>query len=306
MVINHSLSKKALFLLSINVIFLAISGIIIGINYYRYRVDIIYCHPTEPSDWETPDESIQLYGEIYYPAYFDSDRKYPAVILFHGYGRSLNDYYYYIQELIQLDIICFAIDFHGFGKSTGEFPSDGRYYNASFGDAMGAYLFISNYSCVDTSRILALGTSLGGGAALFLAIQNKVHNIALWYPAVGYILEGKNLSEYILPSSEVNALIFVGTEDECTRCNPNDVGFFAENNALEIYWLEGATHTDGRFYSEVSSVTKEWIIDLWDLTSPTIFQTWFSQNYLSYGIIAILVIIDVVSLIKNRRKHIFN
>ncbi len=269
-------------------------------------IDRVSIHPVSTDDWLTEDSSITLYGEIHYPDGFNRSAKYPSVVLFHGYGRSLNDYSSFMAELNQRGILCFAIDFRGFGKSTGTFPSDGRLYNASFGDAMAAIQYLKIHPNCDRNNVVALGTSLGGGASIFLAIMNQTNKFVAWYPAVAYFLGEKSLFEYQLPFSESHALIMVGTDDECTRCKPSDVQYFAENNHLEIYWLQGAMHTDSRYYPEVSATTLDWFEQLWNLPKPGFIDSLLSRHIIIYSILGAIIFIDVIYLLKmclaKRRK----
>ncbi len=269
-------------------------------------IDRVSIHPVSSEDWLTEDTSITLYGEIHYPNGFNRSARYPGVVLFHGYGRSLNDYLSFISELTQRGILCFAIDFRGFGRSSGTFPSDGKYYNASFGDAMAAIQYLKMHPNSDPGNIVALGTSLGGGASIFLAIMNQTNKFVAWYPAVGYYLGEKSLFEYHLPFSDGHSLIMVGTDDECTRCKPSDVQHFAENNHLEIYWLQGAKHTDSRYYQEVVGRTLEWIERLWNLSTPDLISSIVSNQIFVYSILIGIIFIDFLYLLKmglNKRKR---
>ena len=291
-------SLSLLFLIIINLCAIAASFYLYLSTSRNYLIDKVSIHPVVAEDWQTEDDSITLYGEIHYPFGFNTNVVYPSVLLFHGYGRSLNDYSVFIKDLNQRGILCFAIDFRGFGKSTGTFPSDGALYNASFGDAMAAFQYLRSHPNVNKSNIVALGTSLGAGSSLFLAVMNQTNKFVLWYPAVDYYLGNKLLFEYDLPFSNAQALIMVGTEDECTRCKPQDVQYFVDRNGLEIYWLQGARHTDSRYYQEVVSHTLNWFENLWNLPKPTLIQSFIANQILTYGILGAVVLIDILYFVR--------
>lgn len=172
-------------------------------------------------------------------------KEHPAVVLFHGLTRSMADLDEIARKLGDLGYICLTIDFRGHGKSTGEFPfNDPGQYNVSFYDALGAYMFLSNISAVNNSYIYSFGHSMGGGAALFLALENFTRGFCVWYPASAYVLRNAPLYSYVSDSPIFHGYIIQGTEDECTRCNPEYTQLFVDNNNpnVELKWIEGGKH----------------------------------------------------------------
>jgi dienelactone hydrolase len=204
--------------------------------------------------------SISLHGRIYYPIGFQSGEKYPAILLFHGVNRDLNDNDHIARLLVSEGYLCFSITFHGHGQSNGTFPkTDGNRYNESFADALGAYRYLSEFQFIDQERIYAIGTSLGGAVSIFLAVCGLVQEFVGWYPAIGITWGSQPLYNYTLPNPSITGLLLVGTADECGVCVPeyNSI-FLSLNEQVQIHWLDGAMHTDGRFYSECVKMTQEW------------------------------------------------
>ena len=293
-----------LFLVAFIQILIATTLYFTGVN--SLKTEKISLYPSDPTNWEETDESYLLNGKIYYPVNYNPQEKYPAVLMFHGVTRNLNDHEYFANQLSSRGIVSICIDFHGHGESGGEFPfNDGTLYNDTFGDAYGVYRYIQALDFVDREKILAYGISLGGGAALYLALSGIVPKFLVWYPGIAYQwgtteLYKYNGSDY---SPEFEGLILAGTEDECGRCSPDFVQIFDENNpSVDVQWLEGAKHTDSDFFLECVERSLIWIEDLWNLPSPSRIIGYYTAGYVGLGLMAIFLLIDVVIMIRLKVK----
>ena len=225
-------------------------------------------YPSNIDDWTIIDESYLLNGKIFYPKEFIESNSYPALILFHGLYRSLGDLEDICKELASKGVICLAIDFHGHGKSGGEFPFDTpEFYNATFPDAKGAYRFLQNKSFIDKNKIAVFGESLGGGAALYMALEGLTPEFVAWYPGSAYIYGDTPLYQCTSNSDNFSGLIIHGTKDECIRCKPDFTQNFVDINApnVELKWIEGGTHGSGSDHSTYLKSTLEWYYNLWNI-----------------------------------------
>ncbi|MHA1849500.1 MAG: alpha/beta hydrolase [Promethearchaeota archaeon] len=230
--------------------------------------------------------TIMIHGRWYYPFNFNSKNIYPAIILFHGYGRTLEDHDYIATQIAQMGIIAFSIDFRGHGLSNGTFPFDnGNLINITFQDAIASVQYLKSFSFVETSKIMALGISMGGGTSVFLAINENVPYFIAWYPALAYIDGNTPLHEKNLTSYTISGLILAGTEDECTRCNPlYDQEFSEHNEQVTLHLLEGAHHTDDRFFLECVSISLNHVKSIWNVPLPNTLQTWYIKGYVGIAI----------------------
>ena len=180
----------------------------------------VFFNSSNPFNWEQEDKTIQLHGRWYFPRgiqtteHLSANRNIPIVFMFHGVTRTLEDNDYFARLLAGMGISTFSIDFRGHGLSNGTFPKDdGTQYNLTFGDALGAYRYVVSKLDITKDRLLVHGTSLGGGASLFLALSGLVPQFLVWYPATAYLMG--NIPLYMQNGSDplFMGLILAGTAD---------------------------------------------------------------------------------------------
>ena len=303
--INTKAKTKSVSLIVLIVFNVIIVSAAIGLSIYKgsaYQKTRQFIHPVKPEDWQTEDKTIYLYSETHYPLGYENTKKYPTILLFHGMTRTLEDYDHLVKELTSRGILCFLIDFRGHGKSTGEFPKEDLLRNVTFGDSMGAFRYMVKHPNADPDNILALGTSMGGGNSMFLAIANATNKFVLWYPGVAYILGDKPLYQHNLAVSNPQALIIVGTEDECGNCKPSYVQTFADNNNLQITWFEGATHTDSRYYSDAVAATLKFLGTIWNLNDSLKIIPIITQSAFIIGLVGIIALVDIIYILRKKLK----
>jgi len=110
---------------------------------------------------------------------------YPAVILFHGVTRTIEDNNFLSKKLAEMGIVVFSASYRGHGKSGGTFPmTDGDKYDLCFRDALGAYGYVKTIPYIDQRRMISYGNSLGGAAAVFLALKDLVPKFVATFPAL--------------------------------------------------------------------------------------------------------------------------
>jgi fermentation-respiration switch protein FrsA (DUF1100 family) len=98
----------------------------------------------------------------------------PAVLFFHGNGEVIDDLPGQVGGLRQYGLHLLLVEYPGYGRSNGT-PSEGSISAV----AMAAYDALAGRPDVDRSRILAIGRSLGGGAACLLSRQRPLAAMVL-------------------------------------------------------------------------------------------------------------------------------
>ncbi len=95
----------------------------------------------------------------------------PNVMLyFCGVGRNMGDYNYLarVAAFHQLGFSVFVVDYRGYGRSEGLFPSEPQVYE----DSQAAWSYLREIRHLPPEQILLYGESLGGAIALDLAVRH--------------------------------------------------------------------------------------------------------------------------------------
>jgi uncharacterized protein len=93
--------------------------------------------------------------------------KAPAILYLHGNGWNIGDSAYNTARLRRMGFSVLAIDYRGFGKSEGAFPSEAQVYE----DAQVAWEHLKKLQAQPKRRFV-YGHSLGGAVAIELAVRN--------------------------------------------------------------------------------------------------------------------------------------
>ncbi len=91
----------------------------------------------------------------------------PCILYLHGNGWNIGDSAYNTARLRRMGFSILAIDYRGFGKSEGEFPSEAQVYQ----DAQVAWDHLKGLEA-NPQRRFVYGLSLGGAVAIDLAVKN--------------------------------------------------------------------------------------------------------------------------------------
>ena len=100
----------------------------------------------------------------------------PAMLYLHGNGWNIGDSAYNTARLQRMGFSILAIDYRGYGRSEGGFPSESQIYE----DAQAAWSYLKTRE-PDARKRFIYGHSLGGAVAIDLAVKNP--------DAVGLIVE---------------------------------------------------------------------------------------------------------------------
>jgi uncharacterized protein len=100
----------------------------------------------------------------------------PVMLFLHGQGASLNDGRFRYRRMHDKGVGYLAIDYRGFGHSTGKPSEDGLYT-----DALAAYNFLIRRG-IQPEQIIIHGHSLGSGVATWLATRRPARALILEAP----------------------------------------------------------------------------------------------------------------------------
>jgi pimeloyl-ACP methyl ester carboxylesterase len=96
----------------------------------------------------------------------------------HGNGSNVGANVEHAHRFHRLGLSVFTIDYRGYGKSQGDFPSESQVYE----DAQLAWDYLVQQRGVNPNQIYIYGHSLGGAIAIDLAVRHP--------EAAGLIVEG--------------------------------------------------------------------------------------------------------------------
>lgn len=132
----------------------------------------------------TPEDFNLTYDEVWIPVVANTraghvierlhgwwipavDAHAPAMLYLHGNGWNIGDSAYNTARLQRMGFSILAIDYRGFGRSEGGFPSESQVYE----DAQAAWLYLKARE-PDARKRYIYGHSLGGAVAIDLAVKN--------------------------------------------------------------------------------------------------------------------------------------
>jgi uncharacterized protein len=117
----------------------------------------------------------------------EGDRRYPAVILFHGFtGNKLEPHRFFLKisrALEKIGVASFRFDFTGSGESDGDFEE--MTVLGELDEARAIFQYVKSHPAIDETRITVLGLSMGGLVASLLAgdLQDELNKLILLAPA---------------------------------------------------------------------------------------------------------------------------
>lgn len=122
-------------------------------------------------------------GMIHRPAEFSSARRFPAVMLWHGFtGTRVEPHRLLVKTaraLAERGIVAARFDFIGSGESDGEFVE--MTPETEIADALNLIQWIQSQPGVDRTRLGLLGLSLGGFVSACAAARSQqIAALALW------------------------------------------------------------------------------------------------------------------------------
>jgi hypothetical protein len=171
-----------------------------------------------------------------------------TVLYSHGNAEDIGSIRTVLETFRNKGFSVFAYDYHGYGTSDGT-PSEKTTYE----DAEAAYDYLVDKLGCPPDRIIALGRSLGGGAATHLACRKKL---------AGLILEGAFVTAFrvathvpLLPFDKFKnidkikqvhcpVLVIHGKNDKIVPFWHGEKLFKTANEPKLKFWVVGAGHND--------------------------------------------------------------
>lgn len=189
-----------------------------------------------------------------------------TLLFSHGNAEDLGDASDYLEELRDHGYSVFAYDYHGYGTSEGS-PSEKNAYL----DVQAAYDYLVRELKTPPDRIIALGRSVGAGAAIDLASKN---------PLAGLIVESAFATAFrvvthvaLFPFDKFRnidkigkvrcpVLVMHGENDEIVAFWHGRKLFEKANEPKSRLWVPGAGHNDlmiaagQRYWEAIEQFTK--------------------------------------------------
>ncbi|MBF2048101.1 MAG: alpha/beta hydrolase [Leptolyngbya sp. IPPAS B-1204] len=214
----------------------------------------------------------------------------PVLLYLHGNGSNLGDLVTRAKRFHQLGLSVLLIDYRGYGRSQGPFPSEASVY----ADAEAAWQYLTQTRQISPDRIVVYGESIGGAVAIELAVRHP--------DAAAVIVESsftsmramvaRSIPEFLLPvdwlltqqfdslskvrSLQVPILLIHGTADTTIPATMSQELFAAAPSPKHLLLIPNANHDNviqigGKQYKQtvqqfivrmtqhLSSITSLWL-----------------------------------------------
>ena len=200
---------------------------------------IFFPAPYPEGDWQqvTKDENVEeLFlktsdGERINGFFFSARGEPKATILFfHGNAGNMTHRFQWCQKLCKLQLNILAIDYRGYGKSSGE-PSEVGLYK----DGVSAYDYLVETRGIKPQTIVLYGKSLGGGPATELATTKMCGGLILQstFTSIG------DMAATILPLIPLGLLLKTkfDTNRKLFHCTVPVLVLHSEDDELIPVWM---------------------------------------------------------------------
>jgi pimeloyl-ACP methyl ester carboxylesterase len=180
----------------------------------------------------------------------------PVVLYLHGNGSNLGDLVNRAARLHNMGAAIFLIDYRGYGRSWGVFPSEASVYE----DAEAAWQYLTQTRQIAAQQIVLYGESIGGAVAVEIASRHP--------DAGGIIVESsftsmramvtRSIPEFLLPidwiltqqfdsltkvrSLQVPILLIHGTDDRTIPATMSQTLFAAAPEPKRLLLIPNANH----------------------------------------------------------------
>jgi fermentation-respiration switch protein FrsA (DUF1100 family) len=232
--------------------------LVVAVMYFAQR-SMLY-HPTAlripPADAGMPEaQEVELKtsdGETLVAWHVPPRDDKPVVIYFHGNGEIIQWRIGHHRALIRDGAGLIAVNFRGYGGSTGTPTEDGLHR-----DAAAAYTFAA--ARYPAQRIVLYGVSLGTGVAVKLASEQPVAKLILEAPytstadvaaemfpflPVRWLMKDQLHSDQWIGKVHVPLLIMQGTRDEVIPIRFGERLFALANEPKRFVHFDGGHHND--------------------------------------------------------------
>jgi len=179
-----------------------------------------------------------------------------TVLYLHGNDRNIGSNVDHVAALHRIGFSVLAVDYRGYGKSEGAFPSESQVYD----DAEAAWDYLIRQRNVDPRRALIYGHSLGGAVAVELALRrpdaaglivesaftsmSDMAKIGYWMFPVDWLLNQRFDALARVPMLQVPALFIHGTADREVPYAMSVRLFSATRGSKSLTLIPDAGHED--------------------------------------------------------------
>jgi hypothetical protein len=183
--------------------------------------------------------------------------KSPKTILYlHGTGGNISHNLARIEGFLQLGFSVLAIDYRGYGKSQGSFPSELQLYQ----DSQAAWEYLLQVRDISPQQIIIYGESLGGAISMDLAIKKpnagglilqstftsmaEVASQSVWMKAmpVSLLINQKFDSIEKIKSLQVPVLLIHGLNDSGIPPSMSQKLYDLTPNRKQLFLIPDAEH----------------------------------------------------------------
>ncbi len=188
----------------------------------------------------------------------------PAILYLHGNDLNLGGNVERIARLYRMGFTVLAVDYRGYGKSGGGFPSEIQVYE----DAEAAWNYLVRQRRVDPGRAFIYGHSLGGAIAVELALRHpeaaglivestftsmpEVARTVYWMFPVDWLLNQRFDALAKVPMLRVPALFIHGTADREVPYAMSERLFGAARGTKRLTLIPGGGHEDSAKVGEAA------------------------------------------------------
>ncbi len=181
-----------------------------------------------------------------------------VILYFHGNGCNIGGRVQHIQKFHRLGFNIFIIDYRGYGRSQGKFPTEKQVYQ----DAETAWQYLIQQRGIKPNNILLYGHSLGGAIAIdlaakhseiaglviegsFTSMRQMVNYIGKYqiFP-VDWLLTHKFDSMSKIKSLQMPLLFIHGTEDRIVPAHMSQTLYQQAVAPKQLWEVVGGKHND--------------------------------------------------------------
>jgi pimeloyl-ACP methyl ester carboxylesterase len=223
---------------------------------------------------QSPGDLDLKYEDIWLPAGGDqsasihgwwlrsNDAAHPAFLYLHGNDVNIGSNVERIARLNRMGFAVLAVDYRGYGKSGGGFPSEIQVYE----DAEAAWNYLVQERHVDPKRAFIYGHSLGGAIAIELALRHPdaaglvvestfssmpaMAKTVYWMFPVDWLLNQRFDALAKVPMLRVPALFIHGTADSEVPYTMSEQLFIAAHGPKWLTLISGGGHEDSASVGE--------------------------------------------------------
>ncbi|MGH9600888.1 MAG: alpha/beta hydrolase [Terriglobales bacterium] len=171
-----------------------------------------------------------------------------TLLFTHGNAEDIGHNFDYLERVQAAGFSVLAWDYRGYGTSEGR-PSE----QALYADSEAAYEYLATTLKVPPERVIPLGRSLGGAAAIHIAASRPVAALILestftsgqkMLTPVRIFPFDRYLNLERLQKVRCPVLVIHGTADTTIPFHHGETLFAAANHPKQSWWVQGAGHND--------------------------------------------------------------